>query len=522
MTKNKIKSLIIAAAILFVVALAGCVIAQAVISKNQRSALAQVSENVNDMQVSGSNNEVATALTLAAPRSMAKTTAATVASDIETLSDDKLTTLGVELSDYEISQLDGFFGAGYYEVYNFSHITVGNNLNSTSRSDVLFIRNKIGGTLPMQLYFAFIPKANVFTELGICSVTKVVLTENGTEKEPWSMYPEKLPYNNYYIYALQTLSGSKPLAVTYSLVQIAKPVPLPADPVKEGHTFVGWYYDSAFTRPYDGGTIYDDTQLYAKFEVNRYSIFLYTESNRFTTQTVEWNTVPTLPTPTKSDYSFDGWYMEDGTKYANQPIKSNITLTAHWYRSTFMIYFDPDGGVLASGKNVEFQKVNLNESVSLSTLYKTGYNFMGWYYEDGTQYTNQPVTDDMTLYAHWEIKRYTVSFYVDGNLYTTLEVEHGAKLVDIASEQNLVVMSVFSDSPSFSATALEARGVTTDLNVTATEKKGMDKVANTVKNNKWQIIGGVVGGVVLISVLAAAASFIKRKNAKGYDYEDFS
>lgn len=193
MTKTKIKSLIIAAAILFVVALAGCLIAQAVIGTDQKAVLAQVSESVkDDMQVSGNNNEVA-ALSLSAPRSAAKTMAASVDSDIATLSDDKLTTLGVTLSDYEVSQLDGFFGAGYYEVYSYSRIEVSNNLNSTSRNDVLIIRNKLGGTFPMQVYLLFIPKANVFTELGTCNVKSIVLTENGTEKEPYSMYLEKLP-----------------------------------------------------------------------------------------------------------------------------------------------------------------------------------------------------------------------------------------------------------------------------------------------------------------------------------------
>lgn len=40
---------------------------------------------------------------------------------------------------------------------------------------------------------------------------------------------------------------------------------------------------------------------------------------------------------------------------------------------------------------------------------------------------------------------------------------------------------------------------------------GADKIINTVKNNKWQIVGGVVGGIALIAIIAAAVGGIKRK-----------
>ena len=157
------------------------------------------------------------------------------------------------------------------------------------------------------------------------------------------------------------------------------------------------------------------------------------------------------------------------------------------------------------------QTVMLNNAVTLVTPTKMGYNFVGWYMADGTEYENQPVTDDLTLTAHWEVIMCTVTFYVDGEVYETKTVEYGTSLVPIASELNLCVMTVYSASPEFTTESFAKNGVTADLSVTAEEATGMEKVVNTVKNNKWQIIGGVVCGVALIAIIAVVCSGVKRK-----------
>lgn len=285
------------------------------------------------------------------------------------------------------------------------------------------------------------------------------------------------------------------------------PVSMPADPVKEGYTFVGWYYDSEYKTAYDGEPIYADTQLYAKFEINRYIVTFNSDGgSAVASQTVDWNTSATLSTPTRDGYAFKGWFLPNGTQYTNQAIKADTTLTAKWERNRFTVTFKSDGGSV-----IENQTVNLNGTVDIVTPTKTGYNFVGWYMADGTKYENQPVTDDLTLTAHWEVIMCTVTFYVDGEVYKTKTVEYGTSLIPVASELNLSVMTVYSVSPEFTAESLAKSGVTADLSVTAEEAMGADKVVNTVKNNTWQIVGGVVCGVALIAVIAAVCSGVKRK-----------
>ena len=222
-------------------------------------------------------------------------------------------------------------------------------------------------------------------------------------------------------------------------------VPLPDDPVKEGYHFVGWYYDEALSNAYDGNPIYEDTSLYAKFEINTYSVTFNSDGgSAVESQTVDWNTSATLTTPTRVGYTFKGWFLPNGTQYTNQAIKENTTLI-----------------------------------------------------------------------AHWEIIMCTVTFYVGGEIYETKTVEYGTPLVSVvesASEMNLCVMSVRSALGSMDGETLTKAVVTDDsLELLSEELTVTDKVVNTVKNNKWQILGGVAGGVALIAVVAAIVGGTKRK-----------
>ena len=111
-----------------------------------------------------------------------------------------------------------------------------------------------------------------------------------------------------------------------------QPLPLPEEPVKEGYHFIGWYYDEALTVPYNGEPIYEDIALYPKFEINQHTVtFDSAGGSEISSQIVDWDTaLTTTETPERIGYNFAGWYFSDGTKYENQLIKSDTTLTAHW------------------------------------------------------------------------------------------------------------------------------------------------------------------------------------------------
>lgn len=115
-----------------------------------------------------------------------------------------------------------------------------------------------------------------------------------------------------------------------------------------------------------------------------------------------------LPTPTRDNYTFDGWYtsISDGTEITSNTTVTalaNQTLYAHWTPNKFIVTFDTDGGDTVENKTLSFGD-NLGD---LPVPNKEFHRFDGWYTEPGTGGTKVAETmipdtaKDITLYAHW-------------------------------------------------------------------------------------------------------------------------
>lgn len=134
-----------------------------------------------------------------------------------------------------------------------------------------------------------------------------------------------------------------------------------------------------------------------------------------------------LPTPTKENYRFDGWYTEPngkGTKIASDTIvkiTSTTILYSNWVDANYYISFDGNTG---SG-SMETVKANIGEDYTLpsNTFTKTGYNFLGWAldssaaaatYGNGAAVQLATKVSTVTLYAVWAKNDYTIN-YVGGD-----------------------------------------------------------------------------------------------------------
>jgi uncharacterized repeat protein (TIGR02543 family) len=143
--------------------------------------------------------------------------------------------------------------------------------------------------------------------------------------------------------------------------------------------------------------------------------------------------VGTLPTATRSGYTFGGWYTGQnggGTQFtASTTVSDSITVYAKWTINQYTVTFDADGG---SGGTT--RTVNHGATVgTLATATRTGYAFGGWYTQrngGGAQFTaSTAVTSAITVYAKWTINQYTVTFNADGGSGgTTRTVNHGASV----------------------------------------------------------------------------------------------
>ena len=135
--------------------------------------------------------------------------------------------------------------------------------------------------------------------------------------------------------------------------------------------------------------------------------------NEPTTQTVTDGEKATKPAdPTRTGYTFDGWFAEGAeTAYDfDTPVTGNLTLTAKWTANTYTVTFNANGGTVAT----ESKYVTFDAAYgSLPTPTRTGYDFAGWQDENDNEVTASTVFStaaDVTLTAQWTAKTFNVTF----------------------------------------------------------------------------------------------------------------
>ena len=134
----------------------------------------------------------------------------------------------------------------------------------------------------------------------------------------------------------------------------------------------------------------------------------------------QWNNATiTLPSATKANHTFVGWYdaLTEGHKigdadatYTYAPT-SNSMLYAHWDIVKYDITLNANGGKI-NGKNSDVVKYDHGSVFGTPTPIRDGYVFDGWYSEatGGTRIEpTTKITEDGTYYAHW-IEQIVVTF----------------------------------------------------------------------------------------------------------------
>lgn len=183
-------------------------------------------------------------------------------------------------------------------------------------------------------------------------------------------------------------------------------------PSKTGYRFKGWYKDGVpydFTQP-----VYDDAVITAKWTVNTYEVYFDAGASDdwYPMQTIAYGDKVVKPVdPTLDDYDFDGWLL-DGKAYSfDTPVTADMTLTASWKTAQVKTHT-----VTFTGAGDDFtQTVADGSSATVPTVpSKKGYTFAGWYSGDSLYDFTTPVTDDLTMEAHWTKNTYTVSFDSNG------------------------------------------------------------------------------------------------------------
>lgn len=145
--------------------------------------------------------------------------------------------------------------------------------------------------------------------------------------------------------------------------------------------------------------------------VNLYVVSFETDNGTScTSKSVQEGSSITLPSTSKSGYTFAGWYTAaSGGTYvggsgSSYTPTSSITLYARWTPNvvTYTVTFDGNGGTSPSAQAAESGK-----SVTLPSASLYGYSFDGWYTSAsggtfvGTSGSTYTPSGNITLYAHW-------------------------------------------------------------------------------------------------------------------------
>lgn len=142
---------------------------------------------------------------------------------------------------------------------------------------------------------------------------------------------------------------------------------------------------------------------------------------------------PSLPVPTRTGYTFAGWYTEKtggeqkqaGDAYSGT---ADSTLYAHWTADGYSITYHLGDGVTDPGNPTAYTVET--EDITLNNPTRVGYDFLGWSGTGLAGNENKSVmipkgsTGDRTYTANWQIKTYTVTL-TQGTGYT-LAAESGS------------------------------------------------------------------------------------------------
>ncbi len=192
------------------------------------------------------------------------------------------------------------------------------------------------------------------------------------------------------------------------------------EPTRTGYEFLGWTYSGNST-PAKNVKISKGTTgnltFTANWKANSYSVSFNSDGgNSFNDLSVTYDSNYSLPTPSKTGYSFSGWYNGNNLVPSNGTWKYtyNLNLVAKWSINSYSITYYLNGG---KADNPTSYNVNTS-TFTLNNPEKTGYKFVGWSTSaNGTKNMNVTIekgsTGAKTYYANWEVVTYNINYYLD-------------------------------------------------------------------------------------------------------------
>lgn len=211
-------------------------------------------------------------------------------------------------------------------------------------------------------------------------------------------------------YTVTFMDGEKVLRA-YTNVPHGSAVTAPEVPKKDGKTFSKW--DKDFS------TVTSDLTINAVYDVDTFTVTFKDGEKVLETQTVEYEaaaTAPSLDTLTPPEGMHFAKWDKDFSK-----VTEDIEVSAVYELNVYTVVFKNGETTLKT----EYVKHGFAAPTPNNPLDTATKKFVGW----DKPFNN--VTSDLTVYATWETKKFTLTFinYDDTTVHTA-EVEYGASIKD--------------------------------------------------------------------------------------------
>ena len=240
---------------------------------------------------------------------------------------------------------------------------------------------------------------------------------------PYAPLTLTLTADKLYTVTMDTAGGDPIRPIQYTVESEAFQLPTP---VRTGYIFLGWTGEG-ITEPQktieipQGST--GDRTYTANWQVIEYTIITLLEGGNAGSSQVYFYTVEqtvTLPTPTRTGYTFLGWTGEGiTTPQPNVTIPKGSTgdktYIENWKLTEYNIAMDLNGG---SGQEKVVYTMT-DEDFELPTPTRNGYEFVGWTGEGiTTPQTSVKIpkgsTGNKAYTANWKVIEYTITLDTNG------------------------------------------------------------------------------------------------------------
>lgn len=277
--------------------------------------------------------------------------------------------------------------------------------------------------------------------------------------------------------------------------------------------------------PYTDYKVYSFTESSSEIRIFiPYSLtgsMLYWGNNVDITDLFEKDITPYLPEDpvAPEGYHFVGWYYDEAFTNPYKEgdvITADTNLYAKFEKDTYKVTY------VVNGKQYVVSEVAYGDPINNTV--PTGIDetnvFSGWFTDaECTQAFDftQTASSDITLYSTIKLKTYDVKFYVNGELYATVQVPHGYTLVRLANSSETGAATAAAVLASFefdeNAEVNADTEITEDKEVQGKLSKKAEKWINTGAwfDKNWQWVVATAAALVVIVVGSVLVAVYKKR-----------